>query len=233
MAAVAITRTDYRLGARTSVARMKDARAVRRPGDCAGVDGSFRAAAAAASGMIARTCGPGHRYNAGGLDGLSDQWARDRSHVTRTQSEHDGWVELGPDRRGPWSAGGAPTCGPRPGDHDECAPDVGNWLGGLASAACPCAAASVRSCGRQAFEDDLADLVRATSPAEAAGKPVDLVAGRGLVRRNTTLTRVRPGRAHDLGPCATTATRPTCSAPSVRNATRVPPSSCRRPARRR
>ena len=102
MAAVAITRTDLSAAElRTSAARMKDARAVRRTLAIALVlDGTSRAAAAAASGMDRQTLRDWvHRYNAGGLDGLSDQWAPGpEPALTRTQEQAlIGWVELGPD----------------------------------------------------------------------------------------------------------------------------------------
>ena len=102
MAAVAITRTDLSAAElRTSAARMKDARAVRRTLAIALVlDGTSRAAAAAASGMDRQTLRDWvHRYNAGGLDGLSDQWAPGpEPALTRTQEQAlIGWVEFGPD----------------------------------------------------------------------------------------------------------------------------------------
>ena len=91
MAAVAITRTDLSAAElRTSAARMKDARAVRRTLAIALVlDGTSRAAAAAASGMDRQTLRDWvHRYNAGGLDGLSDPWAPGpEPALTRTQEQ--------------------------------------------------------------------------------------------------------------------------------------------------
>src|SRR5215213_3804306 len=91
MAAVAVTRTDLSAAElRTSAARMKDARAVRRTLAIALVlDGTSRAAAAAASGMDRQTLRDWvHRYNAGGLDGLSDQWASGpEPALTQTQEQ--------------------------------------------------------------------------------------------------------------------------------------------------
>ena len=122
MAAVAITRTDLSAAElRTSAARMKDARAVRRTLAIALVlDGTSRAAATRASGMDRQTLRDWvHRYNAGGLDGLSDQWAPGpEPALTQTQEQAlIGWVELGPDLRPERALLARVPLGPRPSLH--------------------------------------------------------------------------------------------------------------------
>ena len=103
MAAVAITRTDLSAAElRTSAARMKDARAVRRTLAIALVlDGTSRAAAAAASGMDRQTLRDWvHRYNAEGLAGLSDR-SGERGPKPRLSREQEAalaeLVRQGPD----------------------------------------------------------------------------------------------------------------------------------------
>ena len=185
MAAVAITRTDLSAAElRTSAARMKDARAVRRTLAIALVlDGTSRAAAAAASGMDRQTLRDWvHRYNAGGLDGLSDQWAPGpEPALTQTQEQAlIGWVELGPDlaRDGVvrWRRADLRDRVLREFGVTVHERTVGKWLGQHGYCRLSVRPQHPKSdpAAQQAFKDDFADLVRATIPPEAAGKPVEI-----------------------------------------------------------
>ena len=202
MAAVAITRTDLSAAElRTSAARMKDARAVRRTLAIALVlDGTSGAAAAAASGMDRQTLRDWvHRYNAGGLDGLSDQWAPGpEPALTRTQEQAlIGWVELGPDlardgvvrrRRADLRDRVLREFGVTVRERT-----VGKWLGQHGYCRLSVRRQHPKSdpAAQQAVKDDFADLVRATIPPEAAGKQVEIWwQDEARVGQQGTLTRV-------------------------------------------
>ena len=202
MAAVAITRTDLSAAElRTSATRMKDARAVRRTLAIALVlDGTSRAAAARASGMDRQTLRDWvHRYNAGGLDGLSDQWAPGpEPALTRTQEQAlIGWVELGPDlaRDGVvrWRRADLRDRVLREFGVTVHERTVGKWLGQHGYCRLSVRPQHPKSdpAAQQAFKDDFADLVRATIPPEAAGKPVEIWwQDEARVGQQGTLTRV-------------------------------------------
>ena len=202
MAAVAITRTDLSAAElRTSAARMKDARAVRRTLAIALVlDGTSRAAAAAASGMDRQTLRDWvHRYNAGGLDGLSDQWAPGpEPALTQTQEQAlIGWVELGPDpaRDGVvrWRRADLRDRVLREFGVTVHERTVGKWLGRHGYCRLSVRPQHPKSdpAAQQAFKDDFAGLVRATIPPEAAGKPVEIRwQDEARVGQQGTLTRV-------------------------------------------
>ena len=180
---------------------MKDARAVRRTLAIALVlDGTSRAAAAAASGMDRQTLRDWvHRYNAGGLDGLSDQWAPGpEPALTRTQEQAlIGWVELGPDlaRDGVvrWRRADLRDRVLREFGVTVHERTVGKWLGQHGYCRLSVRPQHPKSdpAAQQAFKDDFADLVRATIPPEAAGKPVEIWwQDEARVGQQGTLTRV-------------------------------------------
>ena len=102
MAGVAITRTELdAAGLRRAAARSRDAAAARRMLALALVlEGAPRADAARACGMDRQTLRDWvHRYNAGGLAGLSDrpQPGPGPRLTAEQEAEVAGWVEAGPD----------------------------------------------------------------------------------------------------------------------------------------
>jgi transposase len=102
MAAVAITRAELdAAGLRREAARTRDAAAARRMLALALVmEGASRAEAARLCGMDRQTLRDwAHRYNAGGLAGLSDrpQPGPKPRLSAEQEAEVAGWVEAGPD----------------------------------------------------------------------------------------------------------------------------------------
>lgn len=102
MVAVAISRTDLTaMGLRGAAARSRDAQAARRMLALALVlEGVNRTTAAETCGMDRQTlCDWVHRYNAGGLAGLSNRKAPARPRRLDAVQVADlaGWVEAGPD----------------------------------------------------------------------------------------------------------------------------------------
>ena len=119
MAAVAITRTDLSAAElRTSAARMKDARAVRRTLAIALVlDGTSRAGRRRHPAWIARPCGTGCiATTPADWMGSAISGPRDRSRVDADKEQAlIGWVELGRIWRGTaWSLAARRPAGPRP-----------------------------------------------------------------------------------------------------------------------
>jgi len=202
MVAVAITRTDMTAAElRVRAAGMEDARAVRRALAIALVlDGASREEAARATGMDRQTLRDWvHRYNDSGVDGLSDRQAPGRDPALRETQEQEliRWVEAGPDlakdgvvrwrRVDLWDrilrefdvTLHERTVGKLLDKHDYRRLSVRPQHPESDPAA------------QEAFKKHFADLVCATIPPEAAGKPIEIWwQDEARVGQQGTLTRI-------------------------------------------
>jgi transposase len=202
MVAVAITRTEMTAAElRARAAGMEDARAVRRVLAIALVlEGGSREEAARATGMDRQTLRDWvHRYNAGGLDGLINRQAPGREPALTEAQEQEliRWVDAGPDL-----AKDGVVRWRRVDLRDRILREFGVTLhertvGKMLEKHNYCRL-SVRPqhpksdpAAQDVFKTDFADLVRATIPSEAAGKPLEIWwQDEARVGQQGTLTRV-------------------------------------------